>query len=441
MSQRTRIATLALLALAGWLGSPAPAAAGDGFGMLNKDYAFLQRIRPPKIFLNGTRIAVRATAQQAEHKEAADRLRSLLESEVLSGDSRLAADTGRPDTLIEAALVQNGGSERWETRTVLKQRKTGRVDDKGKPIYEQYEDTVKFKIVTYNFGVAYKVQDARTKANLDADTITRRYEKDFQEGTGAPDLPSLESKMMGQAVEVIKLRITPSREEVGVLIPRGSLKELANLATAGLWNQYLEAMETQPPRPKPDDEAYRQYAQGLAYEALGYAAGSADDTLRYLQQASIYYGQALQMNPGEKYFSLPYERKLFNASALLKGSDEKMIGSSTYPAPLERVKGALVDYQRLKEFNSGLAGTAEGGKSADLSQPGAARPAPAEDVLTNTGVIEMVKAGLPEEIILTAIDAAQGPSFDVSAKGLIELGKAKVPKTIIQRIQARAGGA
>src|SRR5207244_12454573 len=75
-------------------------------------------------------------------------------------------------------------------------------------------------------------------------------------------------------------------------------------------------------------------------------AEATDDTLHYLQQAAVYYDQALQGNPAEKYFSLPYER--FNLGGLLKSPQ----GSAPYPPPHERVRAALIDYQRVKEFAS-----------------------------------------------------------------------------------------
>ncbi|HET9766794.1 MAG TPA: hypothetical protein VFS60_08095 [Thermoanaerobaculia bacterium] len=415
-----------------FLALPGAALAGEGFGMLNKDYASLQRTHPPKVFLRGTRIAVVAKGQQQELAGTAEQLRSLLESEVLSADPRLSAEPTRPETLIEVTVVESRGNERWETRTVRKMRERGK-DAKGKPIIEWYEAQVQYKIVTYSLGVAYKVQDVRTKASLDADTVTRRYEEDFAEGTGAPEVATLQSTLIGQVVEAIKVRITPSREQIGALIPRGSLKDLSNLASASLWNQYLEALEAMPAKPKPADDAYRQYGMGLAYEALGYAAeGSTDDTLRYLQQAAVYYNQALQMNPGEKYFSQPYQMSAFNPAALVGRAN----AGGSYPAPLNRVKSALVDYQRIKEF-------AAGGPAAEGAQGGGGIPAGAKalgaDTFDNADVIEMVKAGLPEDVILTAIADAENPSFDTSPKGLIELGKAKVSKKIMQRIQARAG--
>jgi hypothetical protein len=424
-SRRALQWSFALLSLA------APLAAGDGFGMLNKDFARMTRTHPPKVWLRGTRIAVKVSGGTPQLQEVAERTRSLLESEVLGADSRLRSDNGRPETLIEVTIVESAGNESWENRTVLKSRDTGRKDAKGRPVFETYEDTVRYKIVHHRFNAAYKVRDIRSNQTLDADTVATDYRNDFAEGSGAPDLATLEAGAVKGLVGTVTHRITPSREEIGALIPRGTLKEYAKLAEAGLWNKYLELMQGLPPRPKPQDDSYRQYAIGLAYEALGYAAETTDETIRYLQQAAVFYNDALDMNPGEGYFSQPYQRRSFGLPLI-----SERVGVTvreSYPAPLERVKGALVDYQRVKEFEAESAPlAAAGGKALDGA------PSAAADALTNAGVIEMVKAGLAEEIILTAIENAVSMSVDVSPKGLIELSKAKVSKNVIKRLQERA---
>ena len=411
-----------------------PALAGEGFGILNKDHARMMRTHPPKVWVRGTRVAVRASGQTQELTDLAERVRSLTESELLGADPRLRSESDRPETIVDITVVQSEGNEAWENRTVMKQRKTGEKPD-GKPIYQQYEDTVRYKIVTYRFNAAYKVRDARSNSNLDADTVSKSYRQEFSEGNGAPDLASLEEDGAKMVVATITRRIAPSKEQIGALVPRGSLKDYANLAEAGLWNQYLEALQSLPPLPKPKDDSYRQYGIGLGYEALGYAAETADETIRYLQQAAVSYNQALSMNPGEEYFSQPYKRRSFNLPFLQPTMG--IVVRDEYPPPLARVKEALVDYQRIKEFEAETVQLAAGGKDLE-SVGGGSDSAPAADALTNSGVIEMVKAGLAEDIILTAINDAESVIFDVSPKGLIELSRAKVSKTIIQRLQARA---
>lgn len=440
--------------LALWLALSAlavvPAWAGDGFGTLTKDFAVVNRAHPPRVFLTGTRIAVKASGQTAALKPAAEKLRTLLESELLSADSRLTVDEKSPQTLVEVTVVEDTGKNTWGTRMMVERVDTGREDAKGKPIYHDEKTPQKYETVTHTLSVAFKARDVRTKANLDADSFTKKFSQEYVDGDGAPELETVETSAINEVVDQIRTRLTPTIEKLPVLLPRGSLKDLNNLATAGLWNQYMEALESLPQRPKTDDESYRQYALGLAYEALGYAAETPDDTLRYLQQASAYYNQALQANPGEKYFSQPFSRHSFSVGKLLKPSqlfhksesaieesaDSAKISSDDVPPPLERVKAALVDYQRIKDFPSGAGGGT--GKSAQADAKTKKDAGKADDVLDNDDVIEMVKAGLPEPVILTAIDSAASHQFDVTAKGLIQLGKARVSKTIIEHIQSRA---
>ena len=418
-----------LLVVAALLGA-LPAVAKEGFGMMTKKAAAVTRVSPPAVFLMRTKIQVKATSAKPADNGLAQRLQSQLESELISRDSRLTVEPNRPETLVEVNILQNEAGEQWETREVMKVRQTGK-DSKGKPIFDTYKDNVRYKVVTHSFSASYKVTDLTKKASLDADSAQVSFKKDFEEGNGAPETFSLEGSAINQVVETIVRRITPTRETIHVLVPKGTLEDLGNLAEAGQWNLYLEALEKRTPSPKPADDSYRQYALGTAYEALGYAADEPATTLKYLEQASVYYGKAIETNPGEKFFSQEYESLLGN---LLK-SDKKI------PPPLQRVQSALVSYRRLKDFQDNYEsllaskGT-ENAKSLDAGGGGAA----AADAMDNEDVISMAEAGLEGDIILKAIDSAPGHQFDVSPQGLIGLASAKVDKKIILRIQEVASG-
>ena len=55
----------------------------------------------------------------------------------------------------------------------------------------------------------------------------------------------------------------------------------------------------------------------------------------------------------------------------------------------------------------------------------------AQEVLTNDSVISMVKAGLPESVIISKIGTSP-KKFDTSTDGLIKLKAAKVPDKVIE---------
>ncbi len=95
-----------------------------------------------------------------------------------------------------------------------------------------------------------------------------------------------------------------------VLLARkdGPLEEGDKDAMTGLWERALETYETAPPFPKQEDDAYRLYDIGVAYEALAYQAEDQKAAMKYLDQAAINYGKAIDAKPDEKYFVEPQKR-------------------------------------------------------------------------------------------------------------------------------------
>ena len=313
-----------------------PAGAREGFGLLAKKTAPLTRVSPPAVFLTGTKFDVQVHNAGKVDESVAQRLKSQLESGLISRDSRLTAESGHPETLIDVTLLNENSNERWERRQEIATRQTGK-DAKGKPVFESYPVEVNYKTVTYSFGTSYKVTDAVRGASLDAGSIPFNFSNSFREGQGTPETFSLQNSAITAVVERIARRLTSTRESINVLLPKGSLDDLGNLATAGQWNRYLEALEKHSPLSNPADEAYRQFALGTAYEALGYAADDPETTLKYLEQASVYYGKALESNPGEKFFSQSYD---------------SFWSRRNVPPPLDRVKEGIISYRRLKDFQS-----------------------------------------------------------------------------------------
>ncbi|HEX2642195.1 MAG TPA: hypothetical protein VHU81_04330, partial [Thermoanaerobaculia bacterium] len=191
------------------------------------------------------------------------------------------------------------------------------------------------------------------------------------------------------------------------------------------------------------EEAYRQYALGVSYEALGYGADSTETTLRYLEQAAQHYNSALSMNPKEDFFSKPYGGSVFGSVGktslnVLRGmSGQAPIDASRRQAaaPLDRVQTAMKKYQTLISQNE-----ARSSKSAEAGAKSLSGSNGAPKGMTNGDVIAMIKAGVPEEVVLSSIDSAEECSFDTSPAGLIELTKAKVGKGILKHLQGKTCG-
>src|SRR6202034_612924 len=122
--------------------------------------------------------------------------------------------------------------------------------------------------------------------------------------------PELRSKLLNEAVHQIAQHLVNTNETVEVYLAKGkkALDEGNKQAQAGLWQRALETYETTPQLPKPVDDAYRLYDIGVAYEALAYAADDEKSAMKFLDEAAINYGKAIDAKPAEKYFLDPQKR-------------------------------------------------------------------------------------------------------------------------------------
>ena len=417
------------------------AQAKEGFGMMKK-LVTLHRINPPEVLITGTRIQAVGKGEGRDRQEIATQIATQLGSELVQHDSRFSLDAQRPQTIVEVTVLNHSYDTTWENREGTRLEPAGK-DDKGKMQYRSVDVTLRYQIVNHRFGASYTVQDQSTRKTLFADSLDIAFREDFQDGHNAPTEADRMGAAVQQTVGKIVYQLTPTEEALQVLVPKGSFEELINLAEAGLWSRYSEAVEARPALPNPQEEAYRQYALGVSYEALGYGADSAETTLRYLEQAAQHYNSALSLNPKEDFFSKAYEGSILSAvgrSSLnvlrgTSGQEPIASGRRQAPAPLQRVQAAMTKYQTLVSQNE-IRSTGTGGVGAKAIGTGTSAP----QGMTNSDVISMIQGGVPEEIVLGAIDKAEECAFDTSPNGLIELAKAKTGKEILKRIQAKSCG-
>jgi len=124
---------------------------------------------------------------------------------------------------------------------------------------------------------------------------------------------------------------------------------------------------------------------------------------KFLQEASIDYGKAIDAKPSEKYFLQPQTR----------------------------IDTALAHYKTLGD---------QANASMQLASAKAAPAPAAADVLTNADVISMVAAKLDDANIMDTIKQASAVNFDLSAHGQIDLAKGNVKGNIILAMKAKARG-
>lgn len=395
----------------------------------------LVRSLPPQARLAGTRIQVHVSALKSANNAIAERMQTELESEILGNDATLSLDAKNPTSSIDVSVLRNDYHESTESRQETRGQERSDSDKKTFiPKFGMGQTKVTYKVVNHAFSVTLKAHDVRANATLLADTITKNYKQSFEDGNGAPDEQTLEDANMTEVVAEIVRRLLPTKESIAILLPKGRLEDAIPYGEAGMWNKYLDALLKLPMMPNPLDEAYHQYAMGVAYEALGYSADDLDTSLKYLEKSAMLYNLAAEANPKEVNFILSSKpssllnRTQTTASRMIpfmpQHKDEKR--AAILQAPLGRVQAALVQYQKLKEASGGRKGP------SDKSTPAEA------GALTNDSIIDMLRAGISEEIITTTIDSAPRRDLDVTPKGLIQLSEAKASTTLLHHIQAVA---
>jgi hypothetical protein len=132
--------------------------------------------------------------------------------------------------------------------------------------------------------------------------------KKTDETYGAPTPIELRQLLLSRAASQIASRLVNTEETLDVPLARGKLDETNNLAEKGLWQRYLETLETMTPLSKSTEDAYRLYDIGVAYEALAYQSEEKSATEKFLERAAINYGKAIDANPSEKFFAEPQNR-------------------------------------------------------------------------------------------------------------------------------------
>jgi tetratricopeptide (TPR) repeat protein len=285
-----------------------------------------------------------------------------------------------------------------------------------------------------------------------------------------PPTPSeLRSNLILDAVEQIAEHLVDTDEKIDVLLAQkpGPLDEGDKAAQTGLWQRALEIFETATPFPRPEEDAYRLYNIGVAYEALAYAASDEKMTMKYLDQAAINYGKAIDARPSEKYFVEP-QKRIETAIAHYKELEQERARAAQEAAnPAPAAPKALTNSQIVAMVESGVddatiiqAIRGAGLVDFDLSTKGlhdlttngvsvkvvtamktqaAKKPAaPVHKGLNNTQIIAMVKSGMDEDTIIKTIAAAAAVDFDLSATGQQQLTSGGVSAKVLAAMKDRA---
>jgi hypothetical protein len=464
---------------------------GQGFDdkLHRKTKITLHRKLPPVVHFSGTKIDTKVMARDPKYDDVKGSLNDQLLTDLLKYNPRFQADSKSPELIVICTVESFEVPKTIPPPLTEFYTRTRMVWQKGK----QIPVTISYYRVNGQLELSYHAQDP-SGHTLDAENVSEKYSEEFQAGTnentgeslqhklatpirkmqgkkddepnGPPTVSDLRLKLIHDALHEIVPRITTTDEPVEVLLGRGKLDDANKSAQAGLWTRYLEQLEQMPPLPKIQDDSYRLFNIGVAYEAQAYQAEDREAAKTALQQAMVFYGKAIDAKPDEKYYLGPQKRietaMLYFRKIETQKKEEQEVkktepspgpGSPTQPGDSTANTTNSPGSTKPKPSNKSL--NSNSGKSptdtATTQKPsdnGASKPAastvktaskPKEPPLDNQQIIDMVKAGVPEAAILRSIRNAAAVDFDLSSPGLVKLATAGVKSdNIIGAMQARA---
>jgi len=445
----------------------------QGFG-LSKKTVKLQRKMPATVHLPGPGFDVKVKAHDQANADAGVMLTDLLTNELQKYDKKLQIKPTSPDEVIFCQIMT------FQIPPPTPFTRNEVVFQKGKGL----EQPVQYYKVTGSVNISYQAKDGQSRV-LDSDGVTANYSQEFQAGTnqavgesfqskvtspfkrlagkktdetyGPPNPIELRQLLLTRAASQIASRLVNTDETLDVPLARGKLDEANNLAEKGLWERYLETLETMTPLPKTTDDAYRLYNIGVAYEALAYQSEDKNATEKFLEKASINYGKAIDANPGEKLFADPQNRietavahyKRLQGGATVTAKSDAADQPASAPAPSTAAASKTPTAAKTATSGAGSRSAAVGASKPPASSgaspaAGAAAKAPAKapanaaPALTNAQVIKMAKAGVDEDNIIATIRDATAVQFDLSPDGLVDLASNGVKGKIVNAMRERA---
>ncbi len=236
-------------------------------------------------------------------------------------------------------------------------------------------------------------------------------------GRPPTDLEWRNALIEGLAAKVAN-RIVPVDQEFVAILPLDKdFADAREMAKSSRWGDVQEKTEKMGQLAGAKD-AYRLYLLGLSYEATAYrGTANAGEAAELLNKGSKYYDDARKLDPKEREFLL--------AQIRIQDSLDHYLDIQHY----------------LENRPAATAPSAAVEKAPPATQPAPAAQPPAggsgPDVADNASLIEMARLNIPENVLITYVQTAPDPKFDVSGKGLIQLGRANLSPKVLEAVQKR----
>ncbi|MEW6127860.1 MAG: hypothetical protein AB1757_12550 [Acidobacteriota bacterium] len=366
----------------------------------------------PKIYLSGTNLQIKIAAKDHVNPRFLQRLQEQLETTLSLYDWRLDMVANSPETLLTCAIEQLFTTSRPGVKTRQVYRAIGShtvYDSTG--VSQTVQD---FGYVQENYNVTtiegrttvdYQLTDVATGSVLDEDAMIFNFKQDYE--TDPPGTQVAAMSMIDNLVQNITTRFLPIFNPTIVNLPKGELKEISYYLQDGMWNSAIAKLNAHKPFKNPEDEAYRLYALGVAYEGLANESPDLASTKINFEKAASLHDKASQLN----YNAPDFQEAAIRVSRILQS--------------YKKLEGAIRDYE-AKRQRKGLKvfETAKIYKHFGTS-----------NVLTNELVIKWAKAGVKDEEIMKRIRNLRVKYFDLSDSGIAELQQSGVSAEVIDEMR------
>lgn len=384
--------------------------AGEGFGALNrKIIKELSMPTGPVVQLSATRLELKVQQPGGSFSSSsvAERARALFKGQLMKGDRRFVFTDRDPQLVVEIVITELNADVKYaecEEKSPLLGYSTGRM--------------VSCDRVIGNASMTFDVRKQPEDFSLDSDNFEFHMDEKYRKGEAHADEKTLQSQMLEAGISKFVRRLVPGTQSVWILLPKGSLETLSTqYAAQNLWSDYWEKLEAIPAKQKLEDEAYRQFALGVACEGLAYSTQDLTRARELLKKAAEHYNTAKEYKPEEKYFVQPWP-----------------YGGFSTDSPVNRIADAISNNQRLIDYYLFLKSEASAG-AKDIESD---LPEEKVEIADNGTIIEMKKSGVPERSVVQYLEDVKQVCFDVSASGLSALSKARVGERLILLMQKLA---
>jgi tetratricopeptide (TPR) repeat protein len=387
----------------------------QGFGIRKLKVSLSEKL-PPAVYPVGTDVLINIISRSNIEPQYLQQIQNSLQILLLRFDLRLNIVADKPETNLFCELLDMQAASRsgTESRSVYKKVGEHWVTDETTGAFQIVED---FAYVTENFDVTiiegraslrYKIRDEFSGTILEASILTTNFRQIYE--ADAPPVNDVYKTMTDNLAQMLAIRFGSTfNAPIFINAPKGKLKRASILLKSSLWNSAIEELKRVRQFKKPEEDAYRLYAFGLAYEGLAYETTDLASGKRYLEEAVTSYYQASRQNFDEADIS----QAALRVSQLLQSYKRLDSAIAAYETRRQQKGLKVIENNKIHRYF----GTTE--------------------ILTNDTVMNWVKSGVMEKEIRKRIETRPARYFDLSISGMTDLTNAGVKASSIDAMRRK----